>query len=44
VQASLQRRLHDEIGGGMQLQVRRVDEIDRTASGKHRFVISEVRV
>lgn len=43
LQASLQRRLHSDIDSRMRLQVRRVDEIQRSVSGKHRFVISRVR-
>lgn len=39
--AVLQARIHAEIDAGMTLDVRHVDDIPRTASGKHRFVIRQ---
>jgi phenylacetate-CoA ligase len=35
----LHARIRDEIDPGMELEIRHVAEIPRTASGKHRFVI-----
>lgn len=40
--AALGERIRREVDGGMVLDVRYVDEIPRSASGKHRFVISNL--
>lgn len=41
-EAYLRRELEKVFGGGMQLQIRFVDDIPATASGKYRFTISKV--
>ena len=34
--------LHGHIGAGVELSVRHVDRIEKTAIGKHRFLIQEI--
>ena len=40
LQKLLQRRVQNEIDSGLMLEIEQVDEIRRTSSGKHRFVIN----
>jgi hypothetical protein len=43
VQAVLEARLRDLVFDELQVKFRRVDQLDVLASGKSRFVVSEIR-